>query len=428
MGRHFLLNLRNHVRLLRQTSLMRILHTSDWHLGRGLSGYDLADAQIAAIHEMIDAAISEQVELFLIAGDIFDRTIPGVEDIKIFNDALHRLNAAGIPTVVTSGNHDQGARLAAYSGLLTENLWIIGRTEDTGRAIELADAHGPVVIYPIPYLDPDTARHILKHEDGTLLERSHDGVYRVVMERIRADFQNRKAENSSVRAVVMAHAFVARLGAPKEELEEARCESQRDIAVGGLEIVNATHFADMNYVALGHLHGGREVQHSLDSTHIRYSGSILRYSLSELKHEKSYTIVELDEAGVVTESHLQVRNITQPRGMADLQGTLEELLSDEFAKHHEDFVRLVVMEEKPAINYYAQLENRFKFIVSHAVKNPKAGETDAALPSVQRVDELQPLTVMESFFEFSRGHTPDDAQVDLMQKYLEKAQKELGAQ
>lgn len=408
---------------------MRILHTSDWHLGRGLSGYDLSQAQIAAVNEIIDVAITEQVELVLIAGDIFDRTLPAVEDIKIFNQVLRRLHVAGIPTIVTSGNHDQGARLAAYSGLLTHNLWIVGRTEDTGQPIELRDAHGPVVIYPIPYLDPDAARYILAHADGTPLDRSHDGIYRVVMERIRADFANRKAAEPAARAVVMAHAFVARLGAPKEETDEARCDSQRDIAVGGLDIVDASHFAGINYVALGHLHGGRIVQHPKQAeTHIRYSGSILRYSMSELKHQKSFSIVELDEAGIVTDAHVQIRDVTQPRGMVELVGSMQELLSDELAEHYEDFVRLVVVEEKPEIHYYAQLEERFKFIVSHAVKNPKAGEVDVVMPNVQRVDELQPLAVMESFFEFARGHKPDADQIDLMQQYLDKAKQEMSAQ
>lgn len=406
---------------------MRILHTSDWHLGRGLSGYDLSEAQQAAVNQIIDTAIERKVELFILAGDIFDRTIPAVDDIRVFSAALKRLTDAGIKTVVTSGNHDQGTRVASYGNLLTDGLWVIGRTEDTGTPIELADEHGPVIVYPIPYLDPDDARHALAHEDGTPLDRSHDGVYKVVMDRIRADFEKRKLTDPAARAIVVAHAFVARLGAPKEELEDARCESQRDIAVGGLEIVDAAQFAGMSYVALGHLHGARAVKHSLEAeTHIRYSGSILRYSMSEMKHEKSFTLFELDASGKVSENDLEIIKINQPRGMFELEGSLEELLSDSFAKHHQDFVRLTVVAEKPEINYYAKLQSKFKFVVSHSVKNSKAGEVEIARQNIHRVDELQPMSVMENFFKETRKHEPDSAQKELMQTYLEKAIAELG--
>lgn len=407
---------------------MKILHTSDWHLGRGLSGFDLSDAQEAAVNQIVDAAITLQVELVLIAGDIFDRTIPAVEDIRIFNDALIRLNEAQIKTIVTSGNHDQGSRLAAYNQLLTENLWVVGRTEDSGKPIVLTDEHGPVVVYPIPYLEPDGARHTLAHPDGTLLDRSHDGVFQVVMDRIRVDFAVRKQENPLARSIVIAHAFVARAGTPKAELEAEKCESQRDISVGGIEIVDTNRFAGMNYVALGHLHGGREVKHSLGTdTHIRYSGSILRYSLSEMKHDKSFTIVELDESGVVRDEQIQIVGINQPRGMFELRGTMEELLSDSFTVHHKDFVRLVVVEEKPEIHYYAQLQQKYLFILSHTVVNPLAGEVVVEQIQVQSVDQLQPLAVMENFFKFARSQEPSQAQKLLMQKYLEKASKDLGS-
>jgi exonuclease SbcD len=227
---------------------------------------------------------------------------------------------------------------------------------------------------------------------------------------------------------VIGHAFVAHAGALKEEIDADRCDSQRDIAVGGLEIVNSNNFAEMSYVALGHLHGPKNVGHTIENGPlIRYSGSILRYSFSEAKHSKSFSIVDLDASGTVTAGHIQEIAIQQPRQMQDLSGSIEELLSDKHIPHTDSFVRLTIVEEQVPANYYAQLANRYKFIVSHKIENPRSGEASATDLTVMSVDQIEPLDLMKEFFTQAKGHLPSDPQEEIMQTYLEKARRELGA-
>ena len=215
---------------------MRLLHTADWHLGRTLHRLPLLDAQRAVVDHLVDVARAEEVDVVLVAGDVFDRALPPVEAVRVAGDALRRL-AEVAPVVVVSGNHDSAGRLGFAAELIAAG-GVHLRTDPTrsGDPVVLHDEHGPVAIYGIPYLDPDLARGPLGVD-----ERSHEAVIGAAMDRVRADLDGR----DGARAVVVAHAFV--------QGGEAS-ESERDISVGGAETVPASVFARADYVALGHLH------------------------------------------------------------------------------------------------------------------------------------------------------------------------------
>ena len=143
---------------------MRFLHSADWHLGRTLHGFSLREAQEQAVAHVVDLAISRGVDLVIVAGDVFDRAVPPVESLRLLNEALVRLDGAGITTIITSGNHDSGDRLASYSALLRDRVRIVGSMAEIGVPVELADEFGPVLVYPLPFLEPDTARQLLGAE------------------------------------------------------------------------------------------------------------------------------------------------------------------------------------------------------------------------------------------------------------------------
>jgi exonuclease SbcD len=398
---------------------MRFLHTSDWHLGKGLHGHDLAAAQQAALDHVIDLAIAREVGAFVIAGDVFDRAFPSVDDVRRLNHALTRLHGAGIPIICTAGNHDEGARLAAFANLLDTQVTVVGEYGQMGEVVELRDEHGPVVFYPLPYLDPDGARRALVPADGPLLERSHEAVVAEAMRRVRADLAARRGADPTTRAVVVSHAFVIRGAETPEELRDEQSESERDIAVGGVPSVPTAVYAGVDYVALGHLHGPRTVQDS--GPMIRYSGSLLRYSLSEAAHEKSVTIVDLDATGGCA---VEVVPVPQPAGMARLRGELTDLLSDAHSAHHDDYVEILLTDDRLPDNYLAQLGQRFTRIL-RALPD-RSGRASGPRES-SPLHVVTPLDTLRNFYVASRGEEPTPEMERILTSALERAQASVEA-
>jgi exonuclease SbcD len=294
---------------------MRLLHTSDWHLGRSLHGLDLLDAQRAMLEQLRDLVAEPPdgigIDAVLVAGDVYDRAVPPVEAVTLFGQALGWL-AEHCTVIVTSGNHDSAIRLGFGSELFRDRIRLCTDLGSAGRPVLLDD----VAIYPLPYLDPDAARLVLARNDQPLA-RSHQAVLAAAMDRVRNDLAGRLG----VRSVVMAHAFVVG-GEPSA--------SERSIQVGGVDSVAAETFAGVDYVALGHLHGPQRPR-SGTRTVLAYSGSPLRYSFSELAQAKSVNLVDLGADRTVTVTPVPIR---QPRPMAELTGTLAELLdTDGYAEH-----------------------------------------------------------------------------------------------
>jgi exonuclease SbcD len=315
---------------------MRILHTSDWHLGRSFHGEDLLAAQAAYVDHLIDTVESEAVDLVVVSGDIYDRALPPVDAVALADDAFTRLAGSRARIVATSGNHDSARRLG-FSSRLVDAAGVHLRT-DAGRADEpvlIDDEHGPVAVYGIPYLDPDVLRRAWE-----LPARSHHAALAEAMRRIRADLANRP---TGTRSVVLAHAFVAG-GLPSE--------SERDIAVGGISIVPLELFDGIDYTALGHLHGRATLTDS-----VRYSGSPVAYSFSEAGHVKGSWLVDLDAAGLAG-----VRFVPAPvaRRLACLTGTIDELLTEpRFTMHEAAWVQATLTDATRAVRAMERLRDRF---------------------------------------------------------------------
>jgi exonuclease SbcD len=371
------------------------------------------------LDHVIDLAIAREVGAFVIAGDVFDRAFPSVDDVRRLNHALTRLHGAGIPIICTAGNHDEGARLAAFANLLDTQVTVVGEYGQMGEVVELRDEHGPVVFYPLPYLDPDGARRALVPADGPLLERSHEAVVAEAMRRVRADLAARRGADPTTRAVVVSHAFVIRGAETPEELRDEQSESERDIAVGGVPSVPTAVYAGVDYVALGHLHGPRTVQDS--GPMIRYSGSLLRYSLSEAAHEKSVTIVDLDATGGCA---VEVVPVPQPAGMARLRGELTDLLSDAHSAHHDDYVEILLTDDRLPDNYLAQLGQRFTRIL-RALPD-RSGRASGPRES-SPLHVVTPLDTLRNFYVASRGEEPTPEMERILTSALERAQASVEA-
>lgn len=387
---------------------MRILHTSDWHLGRTLHGVDLLAHQAAYLDHLVETARSEAVDAVVVAGDVYDRAIPPVEAVELLGDALARLSETAT-VVVTPGNHDSAIRLGFGAGLMRDGLHLRARVADVGRPVELADEHGPVLVYALPYLDPDAVRRELADEhavDG-LLARSHEAVVSAAMRRVRADLAGRPAAGVRPRGVVVAHAFV---------VGGQASDSERDIRVGGVDAVPAGVFAGVDYVALGHLHGPQRVtapDGDGPAPRLHYSGSPLAYSFSERDHRKATLLVELGPDGVARD--VEAIPAPVPRRLADVTGTLPDLLGAAGEPYVDAWVRVVVTDDERPADLHARVSSRFPhaLVVEH---RPAAGALGGTAAVVAGRD---PLEVAAEFVRHVTGADPLEAELAVLRTAYE---------
>lgn len=389
---------------------MRMLHTSDWHLGRTLHGVDLLGHQAAFLDHLVELVCAESVDAVLVAGDVYDRAVPPVEAVALLADALRRLSETAA-VVVTPGNHDSAIRLGFGAELMRPGVHLRARVADVGVPVLLHDEHGPVAVHALPYLDPDAVRSVLA-DDGEPLARSHEAVVGAAMARVRRDLAGRRAGGATgasgdrVRSVVLAHAFV---------IGGQASESERDIRVDGVDAVPAGVFAGVDYVALGHLHGPQEISFPVGDDAVpdgvasgqagrppvlRYSGSPLAYSFSELRHRKSSVLVELGPDGVVG---TELVPAPVPRRLAEVTGTLGELLGVAGDGHEGDWLRAVVTDPVRPPELHARLKARFPHLLV-TEHRPPAGTARTRAAVVTAAQD--PVDVAAQFVEHVTGGAP----------------------
>lgn len=280
---------------------MRFIHTADWHLGRQFHNVPLVEDQRYVLRQLIDAAVAAEVDAFVVAGDVFDRAVPSPEAVELLDDCLAELVLErGIPVIMIAGNHDSGRRLGFAAGLLARSgLHLYGRCEGPPDVLTLADRYGPVHFFGLPYAEPAQVRQA----SGDAEIRSHAHAMGWLTQTAREGLP------PGQRSVCVAHCFVA---------GGAESESERPLSVGGAAAVPADCFAGFSYTALGHLHRPQAI-----GERIRYSGSLLKYSFSEIPHLKSATLVELDAAGTPAVETVPLHPL---RDLRLLEGELARLL------------------------------------------------------------------------------------------------------
>ncbi|MBD3782156.1 MAG: exonuclease SbcCD subunit D [Micrococcales bacterium] len=369
---------------------MRLLHTSDWHLGRSFHGVGLLAAQAAHLDHLVDVVRTERVDAVLVSGDVYDRAMPAPDTVALLSETLERVVDAGAAVVLSSGNHDSAIRLGFASGLL-ERAGVHIRTSvaDVGRPVLLGD----VAVHPLPYLEPALVADVLGAP-----ERTHAAVLRAAMDRVRADAAVRGG-----RTVVMAHAFVS---------GGVGSESERDISVGGVSLVPVEVFDGVDYAALGHLHGRQRV-----SDTVRYSGSPVAMSFSEWAHRKGGLLVDLSGAAPVVE---EVDAPVQ-RSLAVLRGRLEELLAD---PRHTDAERawcqVTLTDPTRPLGAMERLRRRFPHTLE--LRFEPEGAAVPLRPYATRVREASAVEVCCDFLGHVRGgRGADDAERALLDEAVTAA-------
>ncbi|MFF0075383.1 exonuclease SbcCD subunit D [Streptomyces sp. NPDC005494] len=365
---------------------MRILHTSDWHLGRSFHRVAMLDAQAAYLDHLVETVREQAVDVVVVAGDVYDRAVPPLSAVQLFDDALHRLAAAGVPTVMISGNHDSARRLGVGAGLIARaGIHLRTDPEDCATPVVLDDTHGDVVFYGLPYLEPALVKDTLGASKA-----GHEAVLTAAMDRVRADLGSR---SGGTRSVVLAHAFVAG-GEPSD--------SERDITVGGVAAVPAGVFDGVDYVALGHLHGCQTV-----TERVRYSGSPLAYSFSEHTHRKTMWLIDLGAGGDLVAERV---DCPVPRPLARLRGRLGTLLEDPAAERHRDsWVEATLTDPVRPDDPMARLLERFPHTLS-LVFEPERAPEDPSASYAQRLKGRDDHQIAEDFVAHVRGGSGPSAQ------------------
>ncbi|UBU10509.1 exonuclease SbcCD subunit D [Nonomuraea gerenzanensis] len=360
---------------------MRILHTSDWHLGRSFHRESLLGAQAAFVDHLVETVRAERVDVVAVAGDVYDRALPPVDAVALLDEALGRLRGAGARVVLISGNHDSALRLR-FGSALFESAGVHVRTApDQSWEPVLVD---DVAFYGIPYLEPELVRAAWE-----LPDRSHTAAISYAMTRIRADAARHRA------SVVLSHCFVTGGQAS---------DSERDISVGGVAHVPLQAFDGVDYVALGHLHGRQRMSET-----VRYSGSPLAYSFSEVGHLKGSWLVTLGEGAEFVPAPV-------PRPVGRLRGELESLLTlPDYAAYENHWLQVVLTDAVRPKSAMDRLRARFPHTL--ALSFDPVGAAPAAQPV--RLSGRPEAEVALDFVREVRGEPAAPEEEDLLRQAIE---------
>ncbi|MBR0261826.1 MAG: exonuclease SbcCD subunit D [Selenomonadaceae bacterium] len=357
---------------------MKFLHTADWHLGKTLKGQPLIDDQNFILDEIFKIIGDEKPDAILIAGDIYDRNIPPVDAVELFNETLTKLAEKNLPTLIIAGNHDSATRLNFGSKIFErQNIYIAAKIEDEPKNVVLEDDFGEIYFSMIPYLEPaDIKDNFFDEESARLTFNAANKFY--------VDLARQKIP-AGKRSVALAHMFLT---------GGIESESERKF-VGGAENVSSEIFSDYNYVALGHLHRSQKIS----ADNVRYAGSPLKYSFDEEKHKKSVTLVDIDGAGNVETKKIP---LIPRRDVRVVKGTFDELKN---IPQTEDYIcaklteRVINVQDKLAWNFPHLLSVEF-----HLPQNFSEDDADIIFG--------EGSSVLDYFADFFKAQTGEDLNED----------------
>jgi exonuclease SbcD len=369
---------------------MRILHTSDWHIGRSFHGHATLDSLRGVLEALVSQVRENAVDVVIVAGDVFDSAAPAAACYGLLTDTLRGLSDAGATVIVTSGNHDSAARLGFQSALLRDGIHVVTDPLSVGTPITVADADGPVHVYGIPFLEPALVRHLWPDADL----RSQRSAIEHAMGLVRADLAARGG-----RSVAVAHCFAAGV--------DATPGVEREIRQGSLDVVPLAAFDGPDYVALGHIHGRQQLSET-----VRYAGAPLHYSFGEGDKPRGSWLVELDAEGFASARWL---DLPVPRRLVTLRGTLDELLGDErFAAERDAWVCAQYTDATPQPDPMRRLQERFPFCAT-VVHTPEGVRGDDGLTYSRRVRRARSdAELVDAFLSHVRdgdGASPAEAEV-----------------
>lgn len=382
---------------------MKLFHISDLHIGKQLNRYDLSKIQRDVLAQLTAAAERERPDAIVIAGDIYDRSAPSGEAFALFDAFLNSLGNLKpmIPVLLISGNHDSNLRLNFASSFLAKHqIYISSAPPKTGeehlKKIVLEDEYGKVNFYMFPFVKPADAKNLLG--DGAEI-RTYDEAFAAILAREEIDFTQRN--------VLIAHQFFVSGSAEPERRES----ELRYISVGGIDSVDVCHIRSFDYAALGHIHTAQQI----GSPHIRYSGTPLKYSVSEASDTKAITVVTLGEKG--TDPEIEFLPLVMKPDVRKLRGTFAEVIAMA-AEYGEDYVSITLTDEEPLFRPKERLREYYGNIIDIQIENTRTAallKNDAVCP-----ENEEPLALFSDFYLEMNGQPISEAELAVMADVIEK--------
>lgn len=376
---------------------MKLIHLSDLHLGKRVGEVSMLEDQAYILDRVLDIVDGAGPDALLIAGDVYDKSVPSAEAVTLFDDFLCRLARRKLPVLVISGNHDSPERLAFGSRLMEgAGVHLSPVYDGNVKPITLTDEHGPVDFWLLPFLKPAHLRRFYPEET---IDSYTDAVGAAIAH---------MNIDPSRRNVLLCHQFVT--GA-------ATCESE-ELIVGGTDNVDAAVFDGFDYVALGHLHGPQNV----GSSRIRYCGTPLKYSFSEASQYKSVTVAELGEKGDLT---LYTVPLTPRHDMRVIQGTFAQLTAEnsDAAGEREDYLHIILTDEEDVPEALGRLRLVYPNILKLSYDNTRT-RTSQSVDRAQRVAQKSPLELFEELYETQNNQPMSQEQRDFAQRLIEQLREE----
>ena len=371
---------------------MKFAHIADLHIGKRVHDFSMLEDQRYILEEMLRIFDEEKVDGVLIAGDVYDKTVPSAEAVQVFDDFITKLAKMEMPIYMISGNHDSAERLA-FGAQLFENdgVYISPVYEGEVKKVEVEDVYGTVNIWLLPFLKPATVRHALQREDINTYE---EGVV--------AALQGCEIDTEQ-RNILVAHQFVT--GADRSDSEET--------SVGGLDNVSAEVFEDFDYVALGHIHRAQKMGRET----LRYSGTPLKYSFSEADHKKSVTILELLEKGRV---EIRVVPLVPRRDMRKMRGTyIEVTAKDAYTEENKmDYLQITLTDEEDVPGALQKLRTVYSNLMRLEYDNARTRE-NREVQAVEAQEQKSELELFEEFYELLNNESMKDEQVEFVEKLIQ---------
>ena len=362
---------------------MKLLHLSDLHLGKRVNEFSMLEDQAYILSRIMDIIDAERPQAVIIAGDIYDKSVPSAEAVRLFDDFLFRLSLRELQVFAISGNHDSAERTAFASRLISGSGVHLSPVYD-GKVlpVRLKDAHGAVNFYMLPFIKPAHVRAAFPEAEIN----SYTDALRLAVEKLEMD--------SSERNVLIAHQFVT--GASRSDSE--------DVSVGGLDNVDSDVFAGIDYVALGHIHRAQ----SCGSDNIRYCGTPLKYSFSEISHEKSVSLVELGKKGDLS---IRAIPLVPRRDMRQLRGSYMELTSKAAYEGTatEDYLHIILTDEEDVPEAIGKLRLIYPNILKLSYDNTRT-RTDQVVGSAEDVRRRSPLELFGELYELQNNQPMSDVQ------------------
>ena len=378
---------------------MKLLHIADLHVGKRVNGFNLIHDQKYILDQILGMTGEKKPDAVLIAGDVYDKSQPSAEAVELLDDFLTELTGLGQPVFMISGNHDSPERLGFGSRIMKKNgLHIAGGFEGILQKEVLADEHGPVNIYLLPFVKPALVKPFVAEP----LE-SYDEAVRAIIST--ADIDEKE------RNIILAHQFVVN-GSQVPE----RSDSE-SLSVGGLDSVDASAFAVVDYVALGHLHRPQKI----GGDNIRYAGSPLKYSFSEARHQKSAAFIELGAKGEMT---IDLLPLVPVHDLREIKGPIAELLrtGQQEPEGADDYIRATLTDEEVIYDAIGQLRLVYRNLMILDFENSRtAPAAYAEMAAISGTGELDPLDLFAEFYQLQNNDELKPEQIDVMLDVFDRA-------